>query len=83
MSEVVELSNLNFKILNEAFEVLERVAKSSEKQYYYNIDVNDIILIEISKFDNIRVVSIYLKNSIVIRVYEHANSINVYRVTEL
>jgi cytidylate kinase len=80
MSEVVVLSNQNWKTLNEAFEVLEKVVSTNKNyKYYYNIDANDIILIEISKFDNCRLVNIYLKNGIVVRINEHANSIDVYR----
>jgi len=84
MSEVVVLSNLNFKVLNEAFEVLEKVVSANKNyKYYYNIDANDILLIEISMFDGVRIVNIYLKNGIVIRVNEHAKTIDVYRVIEL
>jgi hypothetical protein len=84
MSETVIMSNLNFKVLNEAFEILDKVVSTNKNyKYYYNIDANDVLLVEISKFDNVRVVMIYLKNGIVIRVNEYSNSIDIYRVIEL
>ena len=86
---VIELSNNNFKVLNKALDILYRVAENdSEVEYYFNFDVNDIIMcytldnLYISNGKFVRKTKIYLRNGMIIEANEYDNSITIKSVHE-
>jgi len=81
---VIELSNNNFKVLNDALELMHEVAKNSNSighvRYYFNIDINDIVLIEYFNFQGERKARIFLKNGLVVEVNSWNQSIDIISI---
>jgi hypothetical protein len=74
---VIELSNNNFKALNEALELMHEIAKNNRYvSYYFNIDVNDIVFVELNNSEK-RKARIYLRNGLIIVVDEYFNDITI------